>query len=291
VNLSPMQVGDTAIHPIFEMAFPYADPFKFFPGLQAELWDANRAWLEPHAVDPATGMLVLSFQSYVVKTKEHTILVDTCAGNDKNRPGTSHYHMLTSDTYMRSLSAAGFRVEDIDYVMCTHMHMDHVGWNTRLQNGRWMPTFPNARYLFSQQEYDYWMDRNKQKAVPAIVDSVLPVVEAGLVDVVSNEHAVSEQIRLMPTPGHTIDHCAVCVSSRSQRAVFTGDLTHSPLQLRYPELSMRADYDQGQAAQTRRRFFEDQHDAEALVCTMHYPHQMAGRLERWGDGFRFRKGG
>src|SRR5271170_1322968 len=142
-------VGELTIHRIIEQEIPFTDPFEFIPGLTRETLEENRNWMAPAALDPATGKLVLCFQSYVVRTPHHTILVDSCIGNDKDRATRPPWHMKTDDTWMRGLSAAGLTVDDIDYVMCTHLHVDHVGWNTRLDNGRWVQTFPNARYLFS----------------------------------------------------------------------------------------------------------------------------------------------
>jgi glyoxylase-like metal-dependent hydrolase (beta-lactamase superfamily II) len=187
---------------------------------------------------------------------------------------------------MRALAAAGVSVDDVDFVMCTHLHADHVGWNTRLDNGRWVPTFPNARYLFSKKEHDYWADQHKKTPIDAIADSVLPIVEAKRADLVTSDHALDDHIRLMPTPGHTPDHFAVCLGRGGDRAVLTGDLIHSPLQARYPELAMRVDYDPQQAAATRRGFLERYCDSETLCCTMHFPSPSAGHVKRWGEGFR-----
>ncbi len=249
-------VGDITVQRIVEMQIPFADPFEFIPGLTPELLAENRAWLEPTALDPVTGLLVLCFQSYIVRTPRHTVLVDSCVGNDKDRPARPPWHMKTDDTYMRALAAAGISVNDIDYVMCTHLHVDHVGWNTRLENGRWVPTFPKARYLFSKREYDYWTGEHAKSPIGCIADSVLPVVEAKRAEFVTSDHTLGDHIRLQPTPGHTPDHFAVCLGREGTKAVLTGDLIHSPLQARYPELSMRADYDPAQAAVTRRHFLE-----------------------------------
>ena len=199
----------------------------------------NRAWLEPTAIDPATGKLILCIQSWVVRTKHHTILVDTCVGNDKERPNHPFWNRLRGDAYMRGLAALGLTVEDIDIVMCTHMHVDHVGWNTRLENGRWVPTFPKARYVFSAEEFAYWNTENAKATSPIFTDSVLPIVEAGRAEMVADTHAITDTIRLEPTPGHTPHHVALRVGSGDHEALFTGDLIHSPCK-RYPEIS-RAD--------------------------------------------------
>ncbi|HEV7997802.1 MAG TPA: MBL fold metallo-hydrolase [Stellaceae bacterium] len=279
-------VDDMTIHRIVEQEAGFTPILEFLPSLSRELLDENRAWLEPAALDPATDMAVLCFQSYVVKTPHHTVLVDSCIGNDKVRPTREAWNRKTDDHYMRALAAAGVGVDDIDFVMCTHLHADHVGWNTRLDNGRWVPTFPKARYLFSKKEYDYWAGEHARTPLDAIADSVLPVIEAKKAELVTSDHALDDHIRLMPTPGHTPDHFAVCLGRGGDLAVMTGDLIHSPIQARYPDLVMRVDYDQKQASATRRGFLERYCDTPTLCCTMHFPSPSVGHIKRWGDGFR-----
>ncbi len=255
------------------------------PGLTPEVLAENRAWMrEARALDDS-DVLLLCFQSYVVKTPHHTILIDSCIGNGKPRPQRPKWNMKTDDTYLRGLAAAGFSVEDIDYVMCTHLHVDHVGWNTRLENGRWVPTFPKARYVFAKGEFEYWTAQNEKNAVPPFVDSVLPVVEAKREAIVSDDFAIGDHARILPTPGHTPGHVAFTLGCGKDDAVFSGDLMHSPLQTRYPELSAKFDVDQAQAAQTRRNFLERYCDTDTLCCTAHFPSPSAGRIRRRGDGF------
>jgi len=282
------RLGDISVEAIQEKTQPYLDTLKFFPTLTPELLAENLPWLAPHAYDAASGRLILSLHSYLVRTRHHNILIDTCVGNHKERFKPED-NMMAGDNYMRSLAAAGLSVDDIDFVLCSHLHYDHVGWNTRLDNGRWVPTFPKARYIFSKREYDYWMGAHAKKPIASMTDSVLPIIEANRADLVTNEHTVCECVQLRPTPGHTIDHCAVRLASGAGIAMFTGDLCHSPLQLRYPELRTRADYDADQAVRTRREFFESSLNEDALVCTMHFPSPVTwGKLDRWGDGFRFK---
>ncbi|QCI67244.1 MBL fold metallo-hydrolase [Phreatobacter stygius] len=247
--------------------------------------EENRSWLQPKAMN-AEGVLILCFQSYVVRTPHHTILVDSCIGNHKHRPTRPGWHQKTDDTYLSGLAAVGLRVDDIDFVMCTHLHADHVGWNTRLDKDRWVPTFPRARYLFSEQEYRYWTEQHARTPLPAIGDSVLPVMEAGRAELVRGDHEVGDHVRLLPTPGHTPGHAAVCFGRGRDEAVMTGDLIHSPLQARHPELSIRFDVDQAAAAVTRRSFLERYCDTETLCCTAHFPSPSVGRIKRWGEGFR-----
>ena len=280
--------GDLTVQRIVEQEEPLFDPLEFFPGLTREVLEENRAWLEREAaLDPATGKVRLCVQSYLVRTPRHTILVDTCVGNDKPRPARPFWNMRKDDAWERGLAATGVRVEDIDYVMCTHLHVDHVGWNTRLENGRWVPTFPNARYLFGEKEFAHWSAEHAKAANPVMEDSVLPIVEAGRADLVRTDMALDDHVRLLPTPGHTPDHFAVELGRGTTAAVLTGDLIHSPLQARHPEMSPRVDFDPAQAARTRRRFLECHCDTGTLVCTAHFPSPSAGHVGRRGDGFRF----
>jgi glyoxylase-like metal-dependent hydrolase (beta-lactamase superfamily II) len=278
--------GDVTIQRIVEGEGPLFDPLTFFPTLTKDLLEENRAWLEPFALDPATGKLILCIQSWVVRTKHHTILVDTCVGNDKDRPNHPFWNRMRSDAYMRGLAALGLTVDDIDIVMCTHMHVDHVGWNTRLENGRWVPTFPRARYVFSAQELAYWRSENDKAPVLPFADSVLPIVEAGRAEMVADDHVLADDIRLEPTPGHTPHHVALRVGKGDTEALFTGDLIHSPLQARYPGMSMRADWDPVLAAKTRRRVLESCCEARTLMCFAHFPSPSRARVVRWGEGFR-----
>jgi glyoxylase-like metal-dependent hydrolase (beta-lactamase superfamily II) len=241
--------------------------------------------MEPAALDKE-GWLILCFQSYVLRTPHHVILVDSCVGNDKRRPTRPNWNMKTDDVYMTRLAAAGFSVDDIDFVLCTHLHPDHVGWNTRLENGRWVPTFPNARYVFGAEEFAYWTEMNAKAEVLAFNDSVLPVVEARRADLVASDHALGDLIHLMPTPGHTPNHVAVAFGRDGADGVIPGDLIHSPLQARYPELSVTFDVDKAQAAATRQQFLARYCDTGTLCCGTHFPSPSWGRITRWGDGFR-----
>jgi glyoxylase-like metal-dependent hydrolase (beta-lactamase superfamily II) len=193
--------------------------------------------------------------------------------------------MKTDDAYMRALAASGFSVGDIDFVMCTHLHVDHVGWNTRLENGRWVPTFPKARYVFGKTEFDHWSQENAKAEVAPFVDSVLPVVEAKKAEIVTNDFSIGDHIRILPTPGHTPGHVAFTLGRTKDEAVFAGDLIHTPLQLRYPELSPKFDVDPKQAATTRRSFLERYCDTDTLCCTAHFPSPSTGKIRRHGNGF------
>ena len=231
-------VGDLTIHRIIEQETTFLPALEMLPGLTPELLAENRAWMQKAGALDANDVLILCFQSYVVKTPHHTILIDSCIGNDKPRPQRPKWNMKTDDTYARALAAAGISVGDIDYVMCTHLHVDHVGWNTRLDNGRWVPTFPKARYVFGKTEFDYWTETHAKTPVPPFGDSVLPVVEARQAEIVRDDYQIGDHTRILPTPGHTPGHVAFTFGRGKDDAVFSGDLMHSPLQTRYPELSV-----------------------------------------------------
>ncbi len=284
-------VGDLTVHRIVEMEFPFADPMMLFPDLTPELLAENRGWLlDTGALDLESGKLLFCFQSYIVRTPHHTILVDSCIGNEKERATRPNWHQKRDDTWMRRLAAIGLGVGDIDVVMCTHLHADHVGWNTRLENGRWVPTFPNARYLFSEREYNHWAAEHAKTPIACIADSVIPIVEAGRAELVSSRHAVDDHVRLMPAPGHTPDHFAVELGRGRPQALMTGDLIHSPLQARYPEITMRFDSDSAQAAATRRSFLQGACNDGTLCCTAHFPSPSLVRFSPWGEGFRCETG-
>jgi len=278
-------VGDFTVHRIIEQETTFLPALDLLPGLTLERLAENRAWMKQAKALDEADTLILCFQSYVVKTPHHTILIDSCIGNDKPRPTRPKWNMKTDDTYMRGLAAAGLSVGDIDFVMCTHLHVDHVGWNTRHENGRWVPTFPKARYVFAKTEYDYWTETNAKTEVPPFTDSVLPVVEAEMADIVTNDFALGDHLRILPTPGHTPGHVAFTFGKGKDDAVFSGDLMHSPLQTLYPELSPKFDVDPSQAAKTRQSFLERYCDTDTLCCTAHFPSPSTGKIRRKGKGF------
>jgi glyoxylase-like metal-dependent hydrolase (beta-lactamase superfamily II) len=279
------QVEDMTIHRIVEMEQGFVAPRTFFPDLTEACLEENRHWLEPVALD-VQQLLVLCFQSFIVTTPHHTILIDTCVGNDKDRANLPVWHFKSDDAWMRSLAAHGLTVEDIDFVMCTHLHVDHVGWNTKLENGRWVPTFPRARYLFSEKELAFWTEESRKTPLPYMEDSVLPIVAAQRADLVRSDHQLGDHLRLLPTPGHTIDHFSVELGRGSTQALLTGDAIHSPLQARYPELSMRFDHDADLSRQSRRALLERCCESNALTCFAHFPSPSVARVKRWDSGFR-----
>lgn len=280
---------DIMIHSVVEQQAPFFDPLEFFPTLTKDVLEENRSWLHPTFIDPDTGRVVLCIQGFVIKTPHQNILIDSCVGNHKPRQARPFWNMMNSDRFEKNLGAIGLTVDDIDYVMCTHLHVDHVGWNTRLDNGRWVPTFPKAKYVMADRELAHWTQKEKADpaSVPWITDSVLPIVEAKRAQIVASDFVLNESVQFIPTPGHTIDHYSVLVGQPGQDALITGDMIHSPIQGKYPELGMRADYDSPQAGQTRRRVFDRFCDASTIMCITHFPSPSTGRVRRWGDGYKF----
>jgi glyoxylase-like metal-dependent hydrolase (beta-lactamase superfamily II) len=284
----PIVLGDVTIERIVEQEGPFFDVFEFFPDLVPALLEEHRDWLDPVFVDIANARLNLCVQSYLVRTPHHTILVDSCVGNHKPRPSRPMWDMMASDRYEQNFTAAGVTFADIDYVMCTHLHTDHVGWNTKLEDGRWVPTFPNARYVFADRELSFWSDkaRTDPDSCLWVTDSVLPIVDANKAEIVKSDHWLNDHINLIPSPGHTIDHYSVLAGKAGADALITGDMVHSPLQGRYPELGMFSDYDSAQAGRTRREIFARFCDTSTLFCTAHFPSPSIARLSQWGDAFR-----
>ena len=241
-------------------------------------------WLAPHFVD-AEGRGVMSVHALVIESGGRRILVDTCVGNDKVRPIPGWDRR--QGTFLADLAGAGFPAESIDTVLCTHLHVDHVGWNTRLEAGRWVPTFPNARYLFSARELAFWQEQQDQTYGDVFGDSVRPILDAGLADLVASDHVLAPELRLEPTPGHTPGHVSVRLRSRGEEAVISGDLMHHPVQCAHPEWASRADVDPELARRTRRSFLEGSAQSGALVFGTHFAGPTAGRVVREGGAFCF----
>ena len=287
--ITSFKVGDITIHRIVEQEGGFFDPLTFFPSLTPEVLAENNGWMTDGGYLDDKGQVVLCIQAYLMQTPHHNILIDSCVGNDKPRATRPFWDKLKLDTFEKNFAATGVSMDKIDYVMCTHLHVDHVGWNTKLVNGQWVPTFNNAKYVFSDRELEYWTEQEKKD--PAnngpITDSVLPIVAAKREQVVKSDFVLNDIVKLIPTPGHTIDHYSVQVGKAGADAVITGDMIHSPLQAKYPELGMRADYNSPQAGESRRKLFSCLCDTSTLVCTAHFPSPSSGRMQRDGDGFKF----
>ena len=256
----------------------------------------ERDWMVPRFFDPENRKVLLSIHTYVIRTKHHTILFDTCCGNHKERGGVKPFHMVDTP-YLTNLAAMGCRPEDVDFVMCSHLHVDHIGWNTRLQDGKWIPTFPNAKYIISRDEAAYWETAVKNRTevafgITAYEDSVAPVIAAGQAMIVDAKDAVGsllgDEFHLQPLVGHTPGHTGLFIESGGRRAVLTGDALHSPIQVLHPEWGTSGDVDLKAAEQTRRQMIEYCTDRDILLMTGHFPAPTVGRLVTIGGIPQFR---
>jgi glyoxylase-like metal-dependent hydrolase (beta-lactamase superfamily II) len=244
-------------------------------------------WLVPRFATEE-GRLKMSIHSLVVETPGRRILVDTGLGNDKQGRGVPTWNNRNTP-FLEALTAAGFPVESIDTVLCTHLHVDHVGWNTRLAGGRWVPTFPHARYLFGKTEYEYWRNFSDTPERAAVFnDSVQPVVDAGAAELIASDARLAEEITMIPTGGHSPGHMSIHIVSDGAEGLLTGDVAHHPCQMAHLAWSSTADFDPGQAAETRRQLFSRFADRPVLVIGGHFD---AGYLKRDGEAFRFVGGG
>jgi len=267
-------VGDVRIVKVVEQ-----EPIVPMQGLLKNVPDGavdRYSWLRPDFVTPE-GDAKLSIHGLVVDTGARRILVDSCIGN--HDVGV----LPTESPFLDRLAEAGYGVDDIDTVICTHMHFDHVGWNTRLVDGEWVVTFPSARYLFGRVEWEHWQVAEGDYI--NVGETVRPVLESGQADLVDVDHQVCEQVRLVPTPGHTPGHVSVVVEANGERAIITGDMAHHPIQFADPELSAAADTDSAQAALTRRAFLADRVADGSLVIGTHFGGPTAGRIAPDGDGW------
>ncbi len=286
--MATIALGDTTIQPIVEMM--ERTIFKadtFFPTMDRAAFDRHLPWMEGQCYDGETKRIFLSIHSWLVRTPHHTILIDTCIGNDKDREGMDSWSGMQTP-WLEKLAAAGVAPEDVDYVMCTHLHVDHVGWNTSLADGRWTPTFPNAKYLFCRQEYDYCENREGDAFSRRVyLDSILPVVEAGQAVMIEDGYTLDDCFEIELAPGHTPGSIVIGLEDGGKRGRFTGDVIHHPVQVYHPDWSSRACIDPAQSAATRRRVLADVAESGALLLPAHFPNPHAGHVTAQGDAFAF----
>lgn len=278
------QIGEVRVTRIVELYDFQDDVWVLLLDATPDLLLAHD-WLAPHFVTP-DGRMRMNFQAFLVQSRGKRIMVDTCIGNGRKR----EYDVFSNlqGTFLEDLAAAGCPAEGVDVVLCTHLHLDHCGWNTKLVDGRWVPSFPNARYLFSRKELDHWETQLKAGAehMEHVVDAIQPVIDAGLVDFVPPDHRITDEVSLFPTPGHTPGHVSVHISSAGQEAVITGDVVHHPVQLAAPDWTNNFDMDKPAGEKSRRDFFRRYEDGRALVIGSHFAEPSAGRIVRDGEHWR-----
>jgi glyoxylase-like metal-dependent hydrolase (beta-lactamase superfamily II) len=283
-------IGTARVDRVLESEEPILDPLQMFPESTAADLDRHMSWLAPRFFDPVSRLLVVPIQGFVVRAGEKVIVVDTCVGDCKDRRRPMFNQQRRG--WLGRLAALGLTAEQVDYVVCTHFHVDHVGWNTRLRDGQWVPAFPNARYLFTREEWDYWRSAEGVEALQRtgdyMADSVVPIVEAGLADFVPMDHAVLPNVRLLPAAGHTPGFVCVEVSASGERLVLAGDLMHTPLQCAFPEWTTRFCTDPQTAVRTRLRLLSQWSKDGTLVIPTHFPSPSAGYVKRDHGAFSFR---
>lgn len=289
--MQALQIGDVTITSLIERDGPWRRPEDFFIGYDAGIARMHLETLDPIVFDVASGRMIITYQTLVVRTPRHTVLIDTCTGEDKGYAAPLDF---PKEPWRRAFDQAGLTAEAITHVFCTHLHFDHTGWNTRLENGRWVPTFPNAQYIFHRDEYAHWelVAQVGNKPPGPSPDSAWsyncrPIVEAGQALLVGDGFELDETFRLIPSPGHSPHHCCVEITSRGQTAIVTGDLMHHAFQVREPQWSTVFDSDPAEAARSRRRFFAEVSDTATVVLPIHFPSPTAGRLITTARGFDY----
>ena len=274
-QIQQWRVGDVTVTAVIEATDRFGADFirrHVIPDATRERL-AELPWLAPAWLD-ADGDPHLVTQAFVVRSRGVCVVVDTCLGNDKERRNPAFHRLATP--FLERLRAAGAPPEAVDFVLCTHLHFDHVGWNTRWDGARWVPTFSQARYLFARAEWEHWEARGGLDYV--LDDSVRPVFDAGLAELVATDHVITDEVALEPTPGHTPGHVSVRIRSRGAEALITGDMIHHPCQVAHPEWTGPADSDQARAHDTRARFLAEAAAGGALVLGTHFAAPAAGRV-------------
>lgn len=285
-----LRLGDVVVHRVGEMLSPGFDPAFLFPDFDPAVFDEDPQLRGPNFWDQATGKLMSSMQSWVLRVGAEIVVIDTGCGNDKIRdePAFARFHRL-SLPYLETLAAAGVRPEDVTTVINTHLHVDHVGWNTRWDGGRWVPTSPRARYVIGAAEWAHWQDPQGGPALhpqglPAIEDSVRPVWEAGLVELVSDGDEILPGLTARAAPGHTAGQLAIELGAGG---LFTADVFHQPMQIVRPEWNSRFCEVPEQAIATRRRILERALAEQTVLFASHPGAPHAGRIGGKASHMRF----
>lgn len=280
--MNQWQIGDVKITRVVEMETMSKATFVLPDATPENI--QREAWLQPLFAD-SNGRVRMSIHALILESAGQRIVVDTCLGNDKPRMNPPWNMLQTS--FLTDLESAGFPRNSITHILCTHLHVDHVGWNTMLVEGRWVPTFPDAQYLIGRKEWEHWSVVTDKFTKDPLDDSVRPIVDAGLATLVEDNYRISDEIWLEPTPGHTPGHFSVRISSRGHDAVITGDLMHHPVQCAHPEWNCGFDSIPEQARATRRAFLERYGDRPVLVFGTHFATPSAGQIVKNGANWHF----
>ena len=283
--------GPFVITRVVDMEMPFRAPEFLMPDATRDAFLATRTARDPRFYDAASHQLLMSFHSLIVQTARNRILVDTCVGNDKPRPSLPEWH-LRKGSYLADLAAAGLPAESITHVFCTHLHADHVGWNTKLLNGRWVPTFPNAKYVMHRKEVEHFdhVRRTSNEAANhrSWDDSVQPILDAGQALLVDGDHEIESGVRLKCLPGHTPGNCALCLDDGKRKAFLIGDTIHHPVQIERPHWSSNFCFDKTESAKTRAAFLDDVADTGAWIIPAHFAPPSAVQVVGEQNGFWYR---
>ena len=278
------RIGEIEVWRILEIHGPFLTPEELFPAAGEDVAQKIEA-LVPGQICPSSGRLILPVQGFLLKTPSHNILVDSCVGNHKTVPRLPDWHQRSDGRFMAALAAAGLTPEDVDYVLCTHLHTDHVGWNTKLEDGRWVPTFANARYLMPSEDEAHY----RANPTDSFTQSVSPVIEAGQAELVTAGHMLGDDVTLIPTPGHTPGHVSVLLKSGGSEGLITGDALHTSAQCQYPDWHFTFDLDAEMAVTSRRRLLENAAETRCKVLGSHFALPSIGRVHADGDVFRWKE--
>lgn len=289
-----IKLGDVSVTRVEEMHGPVGmTPEQFFPGTSEQAWRENRDLLVPDHLNPQDNIVQIAMQTWLLRSEGRTILVDTGVGNDKARPAVAAWDHLGLD-YLGNLARAGVQPEDVDLVVNTHLHVDHVGWNTRLLDGEWVPTFPNAQYLMPKVDFEFWNPANNSGILGGVnenvyEDSVAPVHANGQVKLWEGSYAIDSHLTLETAPRHTPGSSVLKLASGSDKALFAGDLMHTPLQVMKVDQESCFCEDPAGARITRRRLLGWAADTTALVLPAHFSGHSALEIERHGDAFAIKQ--
>lgn len=279
--MKPQMFGDIKIEKIIDMIEPFPAA-RAYPKEDLAPAEQYRDWLEPHFYDFQAQAIILSFHSYIIRTPFHTILIDTCIGNHKTFGGMIEKWGKREGPFLDNLAAVGVSPQEIDYVMCTHLHADHVGWNTQLRDGRWVPTFPRAKYVFSKNDLDASRERAKDAQTayiaPSFQESVLPIIEARQAEIIDTDFSLDDALTVLPTHGHTPGHYCVQVDSGNRKGILTGDVLHSAVGIAHPEWTTTFCEDKAKANATRAALVDSLTDQDVTLMPAHFAGPTAGRI-------------
>jgi len=286
-HIKKWQIGDVEVVRIVEID-AHQDPFTMLSADFTPEIAKRHGWLVPNFATPE-GVMKISFQCFVVRSGKERIMIDTCIGNDRER----EFPVFTNlqGAFLDDLNVAGYSREGITKVLCTHLHSDHVGWNTMKVDGKFVPTFPNARYLFGKKEYEHWQELKRNPGhhdMRHIEDAVEPITKAGLADFIEPTLAITDEVSLFPTPGHTPGHVSVMIRSKGKDAIITGDMMHHPLQLAEPDYANNFDMDREQALRTRKEMYKRLEDKDVLVIGTHFCDPTSGYIVRDGKSWKLK---